>query len=290
MAVAGYSYTLNDLYNLNHGNVKKGKHTMLFDSYPPPPSDYEPYINLKNRRFYPNRQTITTIKTDNHGIKQASALSNDKILEFMQKTINSVCKGNIDKQIEMLNGMLIPFESCQGIAKIFHESMIDCDLFIPEYLELLLSFKKKDIAKNVYQYFAKIVVNQFKNPATFTDTLTESGADKQRRWRVNNCLIIANLVKIGKTMNLKQAHAIHRLQTHFSVDKVCLKVLEPVKNSVSPQNAEDIGTFSKLWEILREYVDPIKLAYYNEWIQQIINNREYKSTVRSKLRKFVSQD
>ena len=305
-------YTLGDLNDLNAGETldssKYSELTKMFESFNEldkrrqnakeaklanetvkQQPHIEEYLNKHNRYLY----SESKMRNKRSFIKQSHVYSDQRIIQDIRKVINCVQKhdnGKVKLSIKRMNELSIPPNQAANVAKLFHNSMIECDFLIDEYMDVLLGFNNTDDEKlmyNIYCFFLNCIIQEFTKPSKFKDTDTETSADKEYRWRSRNAIIIAKLY----TKNLEKRD-LAKVKTSMQTNVICVRFLEPIFSQVSNTDQNTIQLLISVWNICAPKLQREHKKVYDSFIdriQAIIDDPEYKMTDKVRLMNLLPE-
>ena len=243
---------------MNSGICTEDKEILnFFDSYPKLTQKIN-YLNNFNKKLSKNINN-QTIKSD----------FDNKVLDFIRKELSSVTRSNISIVTANITGAIIPESKLEEIAKIFYQSMLDCNFLIDELLECLI---KINFPVVVYKTIISLIINEFKMPTIFEDSYSETGKDKSYRIRLANCIIMAKIYKINnELLTIKD----EEFYNNFILPLISIK------------NESDIIILSHVLVLVLSKLKLYSNDYYNDILSKIkiiMSNTDYKLSNRLKLR------
>lgn len=281
-------YTVGELFKLNTGQINTNSELhKRFDGYPEP--RISNYLNKHNRRFYSEIKKDSGPKTF---LNKAHEFDDSAIIEDIRKIVSCISRGGGKTKVAIsrMNELSIPGSQGPKIAELFHTSMIECHFLIDEYMDVLYGFSNSDmnLMVSIYNNFVKYVVTEFRKPSKFSDSHTESGADKSHRWRLHNCRILAKLFCRKLPANSlfdysREMLTVKDMQKRF-LDKI-----------VSKLDSKDINTVLYLieaWSVVLKSgtADESIVTKYRNVFQSIMNSSEYGSSVKAQVMDFTDDD
>ena len=282
-------YTLDELISMNKGDTIRD--TRLLKMFAEHNALDKPFItnyrNPHNKNLYATDKQNKTVF-----IKQAHEYSDVKVLENIRKIISQVQKndrGKINLATERLNGLMIPETQINAIAKLFQETMVECDFLIDEYISVLLGFNlkhNKDLVMKIYSAFIRYVTTEFDKPSKFKDSNTETAEDKEHRWRSRNCLIIAKLYV--QRFNRPEHQPISRVMVERII---CQKFLDTIFTQLDFNKPNSIEILVSIWNVISEKLQvkvPAQYKLYVERIRNLMKDPSCKATNKIRLNRLIS--
>jgi hypothetical protein len=279
-------YTISQIMALNHGeHLTSGPLHKLFESFPPPQFGFGPdegYNNPYNHRFAGKKSD------GKYRVKRAPALSDEAILDKLRSLFCGVTADGrkTTLTITKINQLIIPETQCDSIAKLFQDTMIECEFLMDEYLKILLTFRSRNgIEKEIRRKFISMVLKELKNPSTFEDSRIEEGLVKNQRWRRTNCVIIAKLAIYPYLPVLKD------IKSQFSVDNIYKRFINHLFSNVD-KDSNDITNIAAVWQILekkREFKEDPRYDVYRKKMGDIFEDpdKKYPKLLKIKLLDYI---
>ena len=287
--------TTGQMMALNHGqiNIPASLRTII-DSYAMPAccltkqygNPYNPYF--KNGRSDAVK-IINASRTMN--VRKATAShTDDHIFQDLRKVFASIVKGKDGTVLPVLNinRMLIPSSKSSEIGELFFQTMIQCPLQIDEYLKVLFSLKRSDDIEHAIRLaFAKKTMATFNSPVKLSDTKISDGETLTRQHREATCMVVTKLYaydyKADLTVDLSKPNNVFS-----SYERLKEKYLNVLIGEISEGKGDAIKILATSLKVLsgcKKY--PTLIKDYQEQLNIIYNNLQFKLTVRLAVKDFI---
>jgi len=208
------------------------------------------YTNNYNTFFY------------GHTVRKKVTASNDpELLKQLRVCLSKLTESNYVKIEEKIFSIInnIELDSWINVAELVHTNMIDNIFLIDIYIKLLISLKKEydELVKEINCLLYKQVLK----PAVYTkNTISETGVDKTKRWKISNAMIITNLYLDKKYSN-----------------KFFNKIVDKWLSKISYKNQENLEIFVKILPLI-ETTDLDK--HIIDKIKRMKQDKEYTGRIR----------
>lgn len=146
------------------------------------------YINKKNKYFNKEEKRPKSIICDD-----------SEIIKNIRSLLGKISVQNYDtirdKIVDICDGKNI---SWKELSEQFYTIIIDNIFIIDIYVKLLIDLENKGYIKLIYNIH-HLIIDQIKNPRNFTvDSLSETGVDKIKRWKISNAILLTTLFNNNK--------------------------------------------------------------------------------------------
>lgn len=285
-----YRYTIGQFMNLNNGRVKiQPDMTDIFSKYGMPDCCKEQsYNNKHNIRFFqPGTETVEPKRKQISLRKREDAYDDSNILSEMRHAFSSVVKGSggTIHAIAKLSQTLIPPTMVDEVAALFYNTIIQSPKQMPEYIEVLFSFRQPNqLERKIHYTFVRKVLDTFKNPLTLKTSPLESGADRTRKHRSTSCLLIASLFVYNFDPISIPSH-IKPCETFNDDNKLREKLIVPMINQAK-SNVDSIKNLANVWGILLPKHGNVLFDYKKDLVE-IYKNVKFKLTSRIALKDYI---
>ena len=220
------------------------------------------YPITKEIRFhYPNKFNYHFNKRK---VRPQTIISSDpEILKRLRSNLSKLSEQNIDTITENIKQLLgHGHHDWKQIADLFYVITIDNvnskeTLLTSIYVKLLVKLEK--YYHFLLHYLHQKIKNQVYHPHSFTDTFSESGKDKEKRWRISNCLLILEIFHQGKYKKEFLQEVLNHIASQISYENTLpLEVFVIVLRKMKPGEIPD-EISKKLMETAEDKNYPARL-------------------------------
>lgn len=149
------------------------------------------YQITKEMRFhFPNKHNI---HFNRRRVRPKAVISNDPIvLKKLRSCLSKISPQNMDS----ITGQITEILSAQDydwkdVSEHFYASAIDNIFLVDVFVQLMIQLNETN--HQLIHHLHHLIQNQVYQPRSFTDTLSEEGEHKAKRWQISNGLLITEI-------------------------------------------------------------------------------------------------
>lgn len=146
-------------------------------------------ITKEMKYHYPNKNNV---HFNRKRTRPKTVISNDpEVLKNLRACLSKITEKNFDIMTEKINKILSADYDWKDVSTQMYLSVIDNIFLVPIFVKLMTELESE--YTTLIHHFHHLVLDQLYYPKEFTDTLSESGLDKTKRWQISNALLITEV-------------------------------------------------------------------------------------------------
>jgi len=148
------------------------------------------YTITKEMRFhFPNKNNV---HFNRKRTRPKTVISNDpEVLKNLRACLSKITEQNFDTMTEKINKILSADYDWKDVSSQMYLSVIDNIFLVPIFVKLMTKLESE--YTTLIHHFHHLILDQLYHPREFSDSLSESGVNKTKRWQISNALLMTEI-------------------------------------------------------------------------------------------------
>ena len=207
------TYSIQTLYSLNKKNIYTINSELInfFNTFPKNKYINTPYRNPLNINFkeQTRKKLFPTIE----------AFSDEKIISELRSILIKLTPENKKIILKQLYKIRISPTCLDKVVELLHQITIDCIFLVETYVDIFLNVEQwnKTMIDKLYERIIKQFYHPIKFSTKFDNIACETAEQKEKRWKINNAIIIAEFFRKNK------------INHQFMINKIFIPLINGIK-------------------------------------------------------------